>query len=387
MSRALTRAGDRIVLSSAALAAVGTAFFLMGTLTAAYGPLLEHLARRYQVSLSVAGAVLSAQYAGAVVGVVASMWALERLPGRLPVGAAFVFLGLGCGGVALAPSWNGLLAGVFVIGLGYGSLDIGLNQLVAHSQGSRRSALLNGLNGAYGVGAVAGPFLISTFGSQHLALLYSVAALLALGLVPAVIGISGRLPVARSSVSGAAGRSGLLVVLFVIAFALYVGTEAGVGGWMTSHLEWVGLGTVAAAALTSGFWGALAAGRLLVAVVPPSVPEAAVVLGGSAVAAVGLLAALFGGAAPVTYLVTGLGLAPIFPTGIVWLARLRPGDSRATSWLFPASMAGGALVPGGVGIVIAHLSLGWVPAVLSAVAFGCLGAFALAARLRSRVPL
>jgi fucose permease len=138
---------------------------------------------------------------------------------------------------------------------------------------------------------------------------------------------------------------------------------------------------VAAAALTSGFWSAMAVGRLLVALVPPRVPEAVIVLGGTAVAALALLAALFGPIAPVAYVVTGLAVAPIFPTGVVWLARLRPGDSRATSWLFPAAMVGGAVVPGGVGVVIARFGIGWAPAVLSAVAFGCFGAFALAARV------
>jgi hypothetical protein len=49
----LTRAGERLVLSGAALVAVGAAFCLMGSVAAAYGPLLEHLTRRYEVSLSV----------------------------------------------------------------------------------------------------------------------------------------------------------------------------------------------------------------------------------------------------------------------------------------------------------------------------------------------
>jgi len=111
----LTRAGDRLVLARTALVTVAVTFFLMDSLTAAYGPLLEHLARRFEVSLSGAGAALSAHYAGAVVGVVASMWALERLPSRHAVGAALVCLGFGWGGVALAPSWIALLAGVFVI--------------------------------------------------------------------------------------------------------------------------------------------------------------------------------------------------------------------------------------------------------------------------------
>jgi hypothetical protein len=48
------------------------------------------------------------------------MWVLEQVPSRLAVVAALACLGLGCGGVAVAPSWIALLAGVFVIGVGYG---------------------------------------------------------------------------------------------------------------------------------------------------------------------------------------------------------------------------------------------------------------------------
>ena len=198
---ATTDAAEGVVLSKTALAAVAACFLLMGVLAAAYGPLLEHLARRFEISLPVASEVFSAHFAGAFVGVVAAMWAMERTPGRLSVWAALACEAVGCTAVALAPSWPTFLAGAFVIGLGFGGLDLGLNQLVAHSVGRRRSALLNGLNGAFGFGAVAAPILISRFGQAHLAVLYIGAALLALALVPAAAGISGRLPVAPRSTS------------------------------------------------------------------------------------------------------------------------------------------------------------------------------------------
>ena len=77
---------------------------------------------------------------------------------------------------------------------------------------------------------------------------------------------------------------------------------------------------------------------------------------------------------------TGLALAPIFPTGIVWLAKLRPGDSRATSWLFPAASIGGIAGPGAIGIVIAQAGVSWAPAVLAVVAIGMSITFFVAAR-------
>ncbi len=376
------RSEQRVLLPTTALGAIAACFLLMGALAAAYGPLLEHLARRFEVSLPVAGEVFSAHFAGAFVGVLASMWAMERASGRLMIWVALAGVGLGGAGVALAASWPAFLAGVFVIGLGFGALDLGLNQLVAHSEGRRRTALLNGLNGAFGLGAVAGPILISRFGESHLAMLYAGAAVLAVALVPAVAGISGRLPVARHE-AGAPSGGRVLVGIFLVAFVFYVGVETGIGGWMTSHLESVGLGSLDAASLTSGFWLATAVGRLLATLIPDRVPPSLVVISASALASVALLVALSGRAAPFAYVVAGLAIAPIFPTGIAWLSKLRPGDSRSTSWLFPASMVGGVVIPAGIGVAIAWLGIGWAPAVLSMVAVGTLAAFTLA-RLRSR---
>jgi fucose permease len=199
---------------------------------------------------------------------------------------------------------------------------------------------------------------------------------LAFVLYPLVVGIKGRLPFLTERV---AGRSTTLLGVFMVAFALYVGIEAGTGGWMPSHLESNGLQSLAAATLTSGFWLALAAGRLFAALIPARVPERLTVIACVAVAAIALFSALNPAVAPFAYIVTGLALAPIFPTGIVWLAKLRPGDARATSWLFPASMAGGVIVPATIGAVIARFGIGWAPAVLSLIAVGCLAAFAVAA--------
>jgi fucose permease len=368
------------------LAAIAGTFLLMGVLAASYGPLLEHLVRRFDITLPEAGAVFSAHFAGALVGVFALMWAMERLPGRTAIWAALVALVVGCAGVALAPSWAAFLVAVFVVGLGFGGLDLGLNQLVAHSVGPRRSALINALNSAYGFGSVAGPILISRLSQDHLTALYGAAAVLAAVLLPAVAGIRGRLPVVRQKSSRNAEalphprRLDVLVVIFLVAFIFYVGVETGVGGWMPSHLESVGFRSLEAASITSGFWLALAIGRLLAALIPDRVPPRLVIISGASVAVVALLVALNGYAAPIAYIVTGLVIAPIFPTALVWLAKLRPGDSRATSWMFPATMIGGGVIPPAIGVAIGWFGIAGAPAVLSAVAVVMLVAFLVAAR-------
>jgi MFS transporter, FHS family, glucose/mannose:H+ symporter len=373
----VTPGGGRVLLPKTALTAVAATFLLMGALAAAYGPLLEHLVRRFGISLPVAGEVFSAHFAGALIGVFASMWAMEHISGRTAIWLPLGCLAFGCVGVALAPSWSTFLAGVFVVGLGFGGLDLGLNQLVAHSEGPRRSAVLNVLNSAFGFGSVAGPILISRLGQDHLVLLYGGAAVIAIALIPAAAGIIGRLPVAQRT-SGVRAGGGGIIAIFVVAFVFYVGVETGVGGWMTSHLESVGIRSLEAASLTSGFWLAMAVGRVMAALIPDRVPPPAIVITSSAIGSIALLVALSGRAAPIAYLVTGFAIAPIFPTALVWLAKLRPGDSRSTSWMFPATMVGGGVIPPAIGVAIAWFGIQWAPAVLAGVAAIGLAAFLLA---------
>lgn len=330
-----------------------------------------------------AGGVFSAHFTGGLVGVLASMRLTERLSNRIFVPASLGCMALGCACIAVAPTWPTFLAAVFVLGLGFGAIDIGLNQLVAHSSDLRRGAALNGLNGAFAIGAVIGPILVSALGEHRFTLLYAGGAIVAAAIIPLALRIPGRLPVPAP---GSAKRPGALLVLFVLAFVLYVGTETGVGGWMPTHLESLGLHSSTAATLTSGFWLALGLGRLVAALLPARVPESAIVIACSAAAVITLVGALARPLAPIAYLATGFVIAPIFPTGLVWLAKLRPGDARATSWLFPAAMVGGAVIPSGVGVVIAQIGIAAAPGVVAAVAVGMLAAFMLAGRSLSRQP-
>src|SRR5207245_6423018 len=129
LGRALTGAKTPVAFSRPALVGAAATFLLMGMLAAAYGPLLAFLMRRFQVGLSVAGLVFGAHFGGGFLGVLVSMRGLERIGGRVALTGSLALLGLGCAGVALAPSWPLLLGAVFLIGVGFDGLDIWVNQL------------------------------------------------------------------------------------------------------------------------------------------------------------------------------------------------------------------------------------------------------------------
>jgi fucose permease len=375
----LTSARTEIAFSRLALVGAAATLLLMGMLAAAYGPLLTFLMRRFQVGLPVAGLVFGAHFGGALLGVLMFMRGLERIRGRVALTGALVLLGLGCAGVALAPSWPLLLGGVFLIGVGFGALDVGINQLVVHSANPGRAALLNALNAAYAIGAVVAPLLIAAAGARYPGL-YAGGAVLAAIVIFGWRGVSGGLAPPVSNGRAAGSHAGLILA-FIIANMLYVGVETGIAGWMPTHLQGIGYSVVAAARLTSGFWLAMAVGRFLVAPLTLRLGEPVIVLSGIGIAVLALMAALVPAAAPAAYVLAGLAIAPIFPTGLAWVARLNPGNPRATAWVFPAAMVGG-IIPTGLGVVMAGLGTAWAPAVLAVVAMGCLAAFAAAARHR-----
>src|SRR3989449_11664530 len=262
----------------------------MGLVVSAYGPLLEHLTRRFGVSLPVAGATISVHFAGGLVGVLIAMRSMERLPARVRVMIASGISGVGCAAVAVAFIWPLFLAAVFVIGLGFGALVLGLNQLVAYSEGRRRAALLSALNSAYSAGAVAGPVLAVALARDHFSVFFLAAAAVALALIPGAVGILGRLPTA----SGSPGRPGLLVFVLIVAFTLYVGVETGTGGWMPAHLESARLRPQDPPTATAGFFPARLTGRLLMTLMPARVPEHVIVIAGAGLGAGALLAASIG---------------------------------------------------------------------------------------------
>src|SRR5438477_9578940 len=101
----------QVRLTMPALAAIGATFLLMGMVVSAYGPLLEHLTRRFGVSLPVAGATISVHFAGSLPGVLIAMRSFERFPARLIVMIATGIVGLGLACIAIAFVWPLFLAG------------------------------------------------------------------------------------------------------------------------------------------------------------------------------------------------------------------------------------------------------------------------------------
>lgn len=360
---------------SAFIAALGV-FLLIGVIDAAYGPLLRIISLRFGVSLPSAGTVLSFYFAGAFAGVLSALTCLRRLSGRAVMRGALATLAVGCAGVAVSPTWPTFLGAVLLTGTGFGALDLTLNRLLAATESRHRVARLNTVNAAFGAGAVAGPFVVSTLKAGTLTHGFAAAAVLACVLAAGQRGVRAAPPPdAGKPLPGKANRRsrkltsehGTLARLG-LAYLCYVGAEAGTAGWIVAHLSALGYSARLATAVTSGFWLALTIGRLCVAPLSNVVTLRNIVLASTALLTVSLAVAAIPVMAPAAYVAAGLAAAPIFPMGLAWAAETWPGDHRTASWALTASMLGGVVGPAIIAGAVSATSVMVVPVALSAFA-------------------
>lgn len=263
--------------------------------------------------------------------------------------------------------------------------------------GGRRNFVQGLLHGSFSVGAGLGPFLAGTLFSVYerpwwewyyvllCAVVLQAVVLLWVfrfedgaryreALVAAPKQDAGMAPVDRASEappplltsSGHAGRGALghaVTWICAVYFLVYVGTEAAISGWVvTFMLRARHASTYVASLSSSGFWIGMAAGRLVLGLVTDrvGVRVAATVYVIIAIAAQAVVAGVEVAAVSiVAVIVVGFFLGPLFPSGIVVLARLLPKDLHVGAVSFVASVGqlGAAFGPFAMGAVVQFLGI------------------------------
>ncbi|MET9885604.1 MFS transporter [Streptomyces sp. NPDC006430] len=385
ISRAHLPEAGRPLLGTVAVIASCVAFMVIGALQALYGPAIPALREEYGISPAAAGLSLSAHFVGALLGVLVYHLLRGRLNERLLLGGSYVLMAAGAAAFAFAPSWLPALAGTFVIGLGFGGIDYGLNQLFAVGFGNRSTAMLNLLNGHFGIGAIAGPALIGWLGADHYPEIFVGLGVVSLLILVTLGGVASRESEPATADGAATGGARALPVIagFIGIYVLHVAIETGVGGWEPTHLEAVGYGAATAATATSAYWAAMTIGRFVVAPLSLRWSAPSILTVCCAGMAGFLLLATVPTLAPYAYFGVGLTIAPIFPTCLPWLNRAVPGVAAAGAYVIAASMIGGVAFPPLLGAVVDTMDVTTLPLVLFGLAVAC----ALLSRwLRRNVP-
>ncbi|MBW8482049.1 MFS transporter [Actinomadura parmotrematis] len=363
-------------LTRTAALGICLAFVTLGAVQAAYGPAVPALAARFGLSPATAGLALTVHFVGALIGDVLAPPLRRRLGNRPFLVASLGVLAAGAAGFAVAPAWPPALAGAFVGGLGFGLLNVGGNEVFIEHYGTTATGMLNLLHGTFGVGAVVAPLVIGALPVRLYGWAFAVWALLALAAIPLMAGAAGR---------PARGRGARVLLwwplaLFMAFFILHVGVESSAGGWETTHLTGLGRDPGTAAMLSSGFWLAMTASRFALGPLARHLTVPQIVFGGLALMGCGSLLAFAGDAAPLGYVVIGLGVGPLFPTGLVWLARKAPGG---TAPVVAVALAGG-LLTSVVGGAVGRWGYQAVPVALAAGTACCLALALLIATLDDR---
>ena len=363
-------------------------FVLMGAVTSLFGPLLVSFTHRFHLSLPTAGAALSVYFVGATLGVLPGWLGLKRLQGRRVLSVSLVTIVLGAAGASISHSWTLFLTSVFLIGLGFGALDIGLNTLLARTALNGRAHRLSISNAGYGVGAVICPLVIIGLDPNNFQFLFAGLAVIALVLSTLNGGVHApplRTEPLQSEITSMKAQRRPILLTFVVAYVLYVALETSASGWMATQLHGVGYSESSGSLVTAGFWSGVAIGRFLGGPLYHRLSEKKLVLGGLVLATFVCAAAFSDSLAPYAYPLLGLIVASIFPMGLMWYTMLCPHDSDGLSLLILFMMIGGVAGPGIVSLLVSQFGVHVVPFTLASFAALDLAVFLSALRFRPLV--
>jgi fucose permease len=339
------------------------AFVALGLPDALLGVAWPTMRRSFELPLDAVGTLLASY----TVGYVCSSFTGGRLVARLGLGRLLVAscLATGCSLLAytVVPSWGLVVCVGAVAGLGAGGIDAGINTYAASHHGPR---MLNWLHACYGLGATAGPAIMTAVfaagATWHTG--YQAAAAAQLGLAAAFLATVAVWPprgAREADGRHAAARLGETLRLpaarlGLVLFLVYTGLELSVGTWAFTLLtEGRALTPMAAGSVVGLYWAGLTAGRLGRALLPHAGDTAALLRGAILllVFALTLLAAGIGpGVDAAALALAGVAAGPIFPS-LIGVTGSRVGARHLDNTIglqVAAAAAGQSLLPTSIGI-------------------------------------
>jgi fucose permease len=336
-----------VVLSAASFGILGGCLTLPGTL-------LPLLVERFGIRLVEAGSMLALQPLGYLLAVTVAGRLIEGYGMRPVLAAGMLTSAAGFAGFGLISGWTGGAAMMLIGGLGFGVMEVGTNTLLIVVGGERRSNLLNFAHLFFGVGSFITPVLAAHAVAAGVS--WRITFLVA-GTATAAVAVGWGLfdvqDVAAVRPAGGSARSVVRspsALLFAAMLAVYVGTETGIGAWLTKYMVSVRQVTlIYAGNALSVYWLGLAVGRLVLSVLSHRIREELLLVLLTLVATIAMCGALMV-ERPLGVVIcaafTGLGFSGIFPAVIALGGRSHPHDTAGvTSVMIAGAGLGGILIP------------------------------------------
>jgi fucose permease len=289
--------------------------------------------------------------------------------------AGAVLITLGVIGMAVAPEWHWIIVSRFIIGVGTGVLDGGLNAYIATYSNNR---IMNWLHACFGIGVTIGPAVMTLLVAQlNLSWRFGfvVVAVVLVGLAVAYFltrqrwispedrksqlaeQVAAPLPErARHSVFDTA-RKPMVWVLVLFTF-FYAGTEVSLGQWtFPLFFEGRGVPEVLAGQLVSLYWGSFTIGRFLVGFLPNHISRALILRASLGLMLIGIALLWWNPAPMVAYIglvIAGVAQAPVFATYVGGTPGIVGSAHAGNAIGFQLSMAsfGVAVLPGLASVLV-----------------------------------
>lgn len=252
---------------------------------------------------------------------------------------------LGAAVAAMAPQWEVLLLGWFLMGCANGGLGTWFNGEVARTRTGPALALLNG---CWAIGAILGPLLVRQHLSAPMGAFWVIFGAGSLALLM-TIGIQ----TAGSSetvqpIGEAPSHSAIPTGVFALAgmMALYVGIESTVFVFVVQFLISAREFTITRAAeLSASMMFAFAVGRFLLGAFTTKLsPRRGVALSALLACVAGVLLTQ-PGLAQMGLMILGFAMGPIFPTLVAWVAMVTRQTHRGTAILTTGGVLAAAAIP------------------------------------------
>ena len=350
------------------------AFISLGLPDSILGVSLPSMIDEWNIGLSVGGLIAMVITIGTIISSFASGYVIKKLGTARTTLISCLMTSGALFGMASAPDWYWLLFLAVPLGLGAGSVDTALNNYVALNY---RAHHMNWLHSFWGVGATAGPLIISFNLARHgWRTGYSTIAAVQLGIaVLFLLSLPIWLKKGEGDTDGDGEQGanspailktkGALASMAVMLF--YCAVETSVGLWGSSFLiSAESLSPQKAASWMSLYYGGITAGRVLSGFASFRMSNKNLIRTGLAVsfsAVVLLMLPLPSYVSGAAMILTGLGLAPVFPA-MIHEAPIRFGKERSRiiiGFQMGSAYIGIAMFPPLFGLIFQHSSAALLP--------------------------
>lgn len=334
-------------------------FFAMGLAIPLLGLTLSDLTRRFEIPLSQGGQFITLMGAGVVIASFVAGILFDQLSAQIaaPIGVGVLIISQII--LVTAPDRVIALTGALLLGLGFGTLIVGLNALISRINTEKPARALSAMNLVYGIGAILSPQLVTIallFGETRGA--YAIVAIfLAFGLL---MSIKLDIPSEASNRNGEVVQLKLFRLLpFIIALFSLISVEVGFNAWIVPQLERAaGMKLATANVAASLFWLNYTLARLATAVIGNRFHPGRILIISSTLLFFGLAILLIAPSSKaigvMSSIVIGVAVGPLFPLTIAMAGQTFPGSVGKALGIISAV--------GNVGPMVIPLIMGYVGA-------------------------